>query len=63
MNVSVYVLKSTSSDLPEAEEVPDFLLSGLVADALDIDDVASGRHDCVVFERLMCVVCEVLLQG
>ena len=28
--------------LPEAEEIPDFLLSGVLMDALDVD---SGRHD------------------
>jgi hypothetical protein len=33
-------------DLPEAEEVPDLLLGGFVADALDVDGVG---HDCGVF--------------
>lgn len=35
-------------DLPEAEEVPDLLLGGLVADALDVDGVG---HICGVFGR------------
>ena len=35
-----------SEDLPEAEEVPDLLLGGLVADALDVDGVG---HICGVF--------------
>jgi hypothetical protein len=35
-----------SDDLPEAEEVPDLLLGGLVADALDVDGVG---HICGVF--------------
>ena len=33
------------SDLPEAEEVPDLLLGGFVADALHVD---GGGHDCGV---------------
>lgn len=33
------------ASLPEAEEVPDLLLGGLVADALDVDGVG---HDCGV---------------
>ena len=45
---------AASEDVPEAEEVPDLLFSGLVADALDVDSVASGRHVCGVFERAMC---------
>jgi hypothetical protein len=32
-------------DLPEAEEVPDLLLGGFVANALDVDGVG---HDCGV---------------
>lgn len=35
-----------SGHLPEAEEVPDLLLGGLVADALDVDSVG---HVCGVF--------------
>ena len=38
--------RCVSDDLPEAEEVPDLLLSGLVADALDVDGVG---HVCGVF--------------
>ena len=44
---------AASEDVPEAEEVPDFLLGGLVADALDVDGVASGRHDCCEFEGVL----------
>ena len=47
---------AASEDVPEAEEVPDLLFSGLVADALDVDSVASGRHDCCEFECVL--VCE-----
>jgi hypothetical protein len=36
-----------SHGLPEAEEVPDLLLGGLMADALDVDGVG---HICGVFE-------------
>ena len=35
-----------SDVLPEAEEVPDLLLGGFVADALDVDGVG---HICGVF--------------
>jgi hypothetical protein len=49
------MLAANARDLPEAEEVSDFFLSGLVADALDVDGVASGRHGCCVFGRMMCV--------
>ena len=44
---------AASEDVPEAEEVPDLLFSGLVADALDVDSVASGRHDCCEFEGVL----------
>jgi hypothetical protein len=52
--------RSSSRNLPEAEEVPDFLLGGLVRDTLDVNGVASGRHDCCVFEGGV-LVSEVLL--
>jgi hypothetical protein len=39
------VIGETIVDLPEAEEVPDLLLTGFVADALDVDGVG---HDCGV---------------
>jgi hypothetical protein len=42
-------------DLPEAEEVPNLLLGGFVADALDVDCVG---HDCGVLGGI-CLLCVV----
>jgi hypothetical protein len=38
-------LEDGKKDVPEAEEVTDFLLGGLASDVLDVD---GGGHDCGV---------------
>lgn len=40
-------------NLPEAEEVTDFLLGGLGANALDVD---GGRHACRFFFLKVCLI-------
>ena len=59
MDISVYAKgrDKRTANLPEAEEVADFLLAGLGADALDVDGVGHVVWCCSwIWFVLDCVV-------